>query len=108
MKRIVMLTVILGLAFGPLGCQDVPKPELKGKGPLAIVVPRGTSTPEYHAPSEAWRANHKKALDREDFWRKECILCHNPATGCNRCHQYIGAEEIRILEAELYYGKSGR
>lgn len=101
--KIFYLGVILGLGILALGCQEVPKPELKGKGPLAVVLPRGTAVPETHAPLDSWRTNHKVALNRGDFSQKECILCHNPRTGCNRCHQYIGAQEVKIPEASLYY-----
>ncbi len=104
--QICCLIVIVSLGFGLLGCQDVQKPELRGKGPLAVVIPRGTSTPEYHAPLDSWRTNHKEALNCGDFSQKECVLCHNPNTGCNRCHQYIGAKEVQIPEAALYYSET--
>jgi len=86
-----------------LGCQQVQKPELKGEGPLAVIVPRGTSTPEYHAPAEQWRVLHSGALNRGDFTQRECVLCHNPQTGCNQCHRYVGAKAVIVAEAELYW-----
>jgi hypothetical protein len=86
-----------------LGCQNVQKPELKGEGPLAVTVARGTATPEYHAPAERWRVSHGQALNRGDFTQRECVLCHNPETGCNQCHQYVGTPKINVPEASLYW-----
>jgi len=85
------------------GCQQVQKPELKGEGPLAVVVPRGSTAPEYHAPIERWRSIHMEAINQGDFTQRECVLCHNPKTGCNKCHQYIGAKEVSVPEANLYW-----
>ncbi len=99
---VVALVVLLGLP----GCQQVAKPELKGEGPLAVVVARSTNTPEYHAPLERWRTIHREALNRGDFTQRECVLCHNPKTGCNQCHQYIGAKVIVVPEASLYWLES--
>ena len=86
-----------------VACQEVQKPELKGEGPLAVVVPRGSTAPEYHAPIERWRTLHMEAIHQGDFTQRECVLCHNPKTGCNRCHQYIGAKLVVVPEAELYW-----
>jgi len=97
------LTAILVLLLGFLGCQQVQKPELKGEGPLAIHIPRGTAVPEYHAPLERWRTFHREALHQGDFSQRECVLCHNPRTGCNQCHKYVGAKEISVREASLYW-----
>jgi hypothetical protein len=98
--KICVLLVLSGL----FACQQVQKPELKGEGPLAVTLARGTATPEYHAPAERWRVNHGQALNRGDFSRRECVLCHNPETGCNQCHQYVGAGKILVPEASLYWG----
>jgi hypothetical protein len=89
-------------------CQQVQKPELKGEGPLAVTVARGTATPEYHAPLERWRTLHADALNRGDFTQRECVLCHNPQTGCNQCHQYVGAKRISVPEASLYWPENGQ
>jgi hypothetical protein len=86
-----------------VACQQVQKPELNGEGPLAVVVPRGSTAPEYHAPLERWRTVHMEAVNRGDFGQRECVLCHNPRTGCNQCHKYIGAKEISVPEANLYW-----
>jgi hypothetical protein len=88
---------------GLLACQQVQKPELKGEGPLAVIVARGTATPEYHAPAARWQINHGQAINRGDFSRRECVLCHNPETGCNQCHQYVGSPKISVPEASLYW-----
>jgi len=94
--------------LGLLACQQVQKPELKGEGPLAVTVARGTAIPEYHAPAERWRVGHGQALNGGDFSQRECVLCHNPETGCNQCHLYVGTQKISIPEASLYWanGKS--
>ncbi len=89
------------------GCQQVQKPEVRGSGPLSIVMERGTVAPEYHAPLERWRATHKKALKNGDFSERECVLCHNPQKSCDLCHGYIGAKEIKISEAILYWPTKG-
>ena len=74
-----------------------------GQGPLAVKVTRGTAVPEYHAPAERWRIQHPEALNRGDFSQKECILCHNPRTGCNQCHGYAGVKPITVPEAALFW-----
>jgi hypothetical protein len=99
----VFLCFCLFLLSGLAACQQVEKPELKGEGPLAIVVPRGSTVPEYHAPIERWRTLHMEAINRGDFVQRECVLCHNPDTGCNRCHKYIGAKIVSVPEAALYW-----
>ncbi len=98
------LIAVLGVfMFGLASCQQVQKPEARGKGPLSVVMDRGTATPEYHAPPERWRATHKQALGNGDFTEKECVLCHNPQKSCNHCHRYIGAKEVFVPEASLYW-----
>ena len=104
MKPLVYFLVVnICLSAGFIGCGQVQKPELKGEGPLAIVVPRGSTAPEYHAPLERWRIIHMEAINQGDFTEKECVLCHNPKTGCNQCHKYLGAKEIIVPEANLYW-----
>jgi hypothetical protein len=104
-RRLTNLIIPI-LFLGLLGCQQVQKPELKGEGPLAITVARGTAVPESHAPPERWRTLHMEALNGGDFSQRECVLCHNPRTGCNQCHRYVGAKEISVLEASLYWPES--
>jgi len=98
-----LIAMFLILAPGIFSCQQVQKPELKGEGPLAITVDRGASVPESHSPLERWRTLHVEALNRGDFSQRECVLCHNPKTGCNQCHRYVGAKEISVAEASLYW-----
>ena len=100
--------MLLMWALGIPSCQQAQKPELKGEGPLAITVDRGTSVPESHAPLERWRTLHVEALNRGDFSQRECVLCHNPKTGCNQCHGYVGAKEISVAEAPLYWPETKR
>lgn len=98
--------LIIILLIWPLGitsCQQVQKPDLRGEGPLAVIVARGTAVPEYHAPLERWRTRHMEALNQGDFSQRECVLCHNPKTGCNQCHSYVGAKEVSVAEAALYW-----
>ena len=102
LMRLLSLTISIFILC-LVGCQKVQKPELKGEGPLAITVDRGESVPESHAPLERWRTLHVEALNRGDFSQKECVLCHNPQTGCNQCHRYVGAKEISVAEASLYW-----
>jgi hypothetical protein len=103
MKAFLILWGIAFLTVVGIGCQQVQKPELNGEGPLAIKVARGTAVPEYHAPLDRWRVQHKEALNEGDFTQRECMLCHNPRTGCNQCHQYAGAIRIYAPEATLYW-----
>ena len=103
MKTIAVLLLAAFLSFGFLACQQVQKPEVNGEGPLAVKVARGTAIPEYHAPAERWRIEHAEALNRGDFVERECMLCHNPRTGCNQCHQYAGTKQISVPEAALYW-----
>ena len=98
-----LIAMFFILAPGIFSCQQVQKPELKGEGPLAITVDRGASVPESHSPLERWRTLHVEALNRGDFSQRECVLCHNPKTGCNQCHRYVGAKEISVAEASLYW-----
>jgi hypothetical protein len=102
LRKSAFICVPIGLIFFP-ACQQVQKPELKGEGPLAVNVARGTAVPEYHAPAERWRTLHGSALNRGDFSQRECVLCHDPQAGCNQCHQYVGAPRISVPEASLYW-----
>ena len=105
MKRHLLAITIIFLAATGFSCQQVQKPELKGEGPLAVSVERGTTVPEYHAPAERWRTMHSDALNRGDFSQRECVLCHNPRTGCNQCHAYVGVKKIEAPEASRYWGQ---
>jgi hypothetical protein len=113
-KIITFISYLLSVTsfFLIVGCQQVQKPEVKGEGPLSIKMPRGLTSPEFHAPIERWRSTHKKAINQGDFTERECILCHHPKTSCNHCHIYIAAREISIEEASLYWpdekGESGK
>ncbi len=102
MKRFMIAVFLAGISI-LFGCQQVQKPELKGEGPLAVVVPRGSTAPEYHAPIERWRVIHIEAINQGDFDQRECVFCHDPKTSCNRCHHYIGAKFVAVPEADLYW-----
>jgi hypothetical protein len=103
MKTFFVLGIVAFLGLGLPGCQPVKKPELNGEGPLAVKIARGMEVPEYHAPAERWRVRHGEALNQGDFTQKECILCHSPQTGCNRCHAYAGVKKIFLPEANLFW-----
>ncbi len=102
MKQVIFVIFLIGIGC-LFSCQQVQKPELKGEGPLAVVVPRGSTAPEYHSPIERWRVIHMEAVNRGDFNQRECMLCHDPKTSCNRCHSYIGAKLVEVPEAGLYW-----
>lgn len=85
------------------GCEQVPKPEIRKPGPLQVIVPAGTPVPEYHTPPERWRVQHSKAVNLKDFSERECLLCHNPQTGCQKCHKYVAAKEINSAEAAIFW-----
>ncbi len=91
-----------------LGCEKVSKPEIRNPGPLQIEVPAGAAVPEYHVPAEKWRVVHGRAINLRDFSEKECILCHNPQTGCQKCHRYVGGKEIKLAEALILWGSRER
>ena len=80
------------------GCQKVAKPELKGKGPLALKLPEGILSPEYHQPVEYWKQHHMDVLLRGDYSRQECMLCHDVHTSCNNCHDYVGVKRVEGYE----------
>lgn len=98
----VAIGMAMGLTWG--GCEQVSKPEVGKAGPLQIVVPAGTPVPEYHIPAEQWRVQHSKALNLKDFSERECLLCHNPQIGCQKCHKYVGAKEINLGAAAILWG----
>ena len=101
--RISAKICVLMALFGFFACQQVQKPELKGEGPLVVTVARGTATPEYHSPAARWQVSHGQAINWGDFTQRECVLCHNPETSCNKCHQYVGTPKITVPEASLYW-----
>lgn len=86
-----------------VGCEQVPKPEIRKPGPLQVIVPAGTPVPEYHTPAEKWRVQHSRAINLKDFSERECLLCHNPQTGCQKCHKYVAAREINSAEAAILW-----
>lgn len=105
-KPVLVWVLFLLILLASGGCQQVQKPELNGEGPLEVTVARGTPTPEYHSPAEQWRTLHGELLNRGDFTPRGCVLCHDPQTGCNQCHQYVGVKRIDVPEASLYWPKT--
>ncbi|HLB25213.1 MAG TPA: hypothetical protein VJM83_02670, partial [Nitrospirota bacterium] len=80
------------------GNERVPKPELKGKGPLAITLPTGVLSPEYHQPVDYWKQHHMDIIMRGDYSKQECTLCHDVNTSCNNCHDYVGVARVEGYE----------
>ncbi len=102
------LTMVMALLWIGGGCEQVSKPEIRKPGPLQVVVPAGTPIPEYHTPAERWRIQHSKAINQKDFSERECLLCHNPQTGCQKCHKYVAAKEINLGEAAILWASKGK
>jgi len=107
-KNFWVLFIVMALLGIGGGCEQVSKPEIRKPGPLQIVVPAGTPIPEYHAPAERWRIQHSKAISQKDFSERECLLCHNPQTGCQKCHKYVAAKEINLAEAAYIWASEGK
>ncbi|MBI5191690.1 MAG: hypothetical protein HZA22_13610 [Nitrospirae bacterium] len=80
------------------GCDRVSKPELKGEGPLALTLPEGMLSPEYHQPVEYWKTHHMDIIAHGDYEKQECMLCHDANTSCNNCHEYVGVATVETYE----------
>jgi len=99
-KRLSVLFAALVMVFALTaltGCK-VEKPELKGKGELALSLPEGLLSPEYHQPVEYWKTHHMDIVNRGDFSKEECMLCHDAHTSCNNCHDYVGVNRVESYE----------
>ncbi len=99
-KPILLLLFISLLAVFAVGCSNerVAKPELKGTGPLALRLPPGILSPEYHQPVDYWKDHHMDILKRGDYNKHECMLCHDVNTSCNNCHDYVGVAKVEGYE----------
>ena len=88
------------LVLAMVGCSNerVAKPELKGGGPLAVRMEPGLLSPEYHQPVDYWKDHHMDIVKRGDFTKQECMVCHDPNTSCNNCHEYVGAPLVESYE----------
>jgi len=97
-KAAVLVAALLALTV-VFGCNErVAKPELKGEGPLALKLPSGILSPEYHQPVEYWKQHHMDILKRGDYDKRECMLCHDVHTSCNNCHDYVGVPRVEAYE----------
>jgi len=99
MRKAALLIVTLGIialvfAFYP---QYMEKPVKDGEGPLAVYLDPSLSVPEYHNPLVWWQLNHKNVVNRGDLEQADCLQCHDPATSCNNCHNYVGTKEILLV-----------
>jgi hypothetical protein len=91
-----LLTIVALTAL--TGCNKVDKPELKGEGELALSLPEGILSPEYHQPVEYWKQHHMDLINSGDYSKQECMLCHNAHTSCNNCHDFVGVERVSSYE----------
>ncbi|MHB8173998.1 MAG: hypothetical protein ACYDFU_06010 [Nitrospirota bacterium] len=99
-KLILAMLLVSLLAMIGVGCSNerVAKPELKGTGPLALKLPPGILSPEYHQPVDYWKRHHMDILERGDYSKHECMLCHDVNTSCNNCHDYVGVARVKGYE----------
>lgn len=88
----------LFLVMAGCGSERVEKPQLNGRGPLAIVLEGNGSAPNYHNPMEWWKRNHMEAIRLGDYSQRECMLCHQVETSCNNCHRYVGVQAMESFE----------
>jgi hypothetical protein len=96
MRKFALTLAILGIAalivaFYPT---FVERPVKDGTGPLAVVIDYSFTAPEYHSPLEYWKVHHMDLVNRGDLVQEDCLFCHDPATSCNNCHNYVGANPI--------------
>lgn len=100
--RVLSFLSVAALSFVALvalsGCRQVEKPELKGEGALTLTLQPGVLSPEYHQPVEYWKTHHMDLINRGDFNKQECTLCHNVHTSCNNCHDYVGVTRVEGYE----------
>lgn len=97
-SAMILAAVSLLLLSFTMGCNKVQKPELKGEGPLALKLPDGVLSPEYHQPVDYWKQHHMDLILRGDYNRQECMLCHDANTSCNNCHDYVGVPRVATYE----------
>ena len=97
-SAMILAAVSLLLLLSAMGCDKVQKPELKGEGPLALKLPAGVLSPEYHQPVDYWKQHHMDLILRGDYNRQECMLCHDANTSCNNCHDYVGVPRVATYE----------
>lgn len=88
---VALLALTLVLIYYPAYAE---KPAVDGEGPLAIVIDPVYPAPEYHSPLSWWQTHHFEIVNRGDVLQEDCLYCHDPATSCNNCHDYVGAPEI--------------
>ncbi len=96
MRKVALSLVAVGIllllvAWYP---QTVEKPVKDGAGLLSVYVDPSLPAPEYHSPLETWQTHHMDVVNRGDLTQADCLYCHDPATSCNNCHAYVGANEI--------------
>ena len=96
MRKVTLTLVTLGILIVVIFSYPhyVEKPVEGGMGPLSIYIDPSLPAPEYHSPLDWWQTHHADVLERGDLSQSDCIQCHDPATSCDHCHQYVGASEI--------------
>lgn len=108
-QKIIVYLICILAAFVFFGCENVEKPEINGKGELALVVPEGMPAPEYHKPLKDWTARHMDWLNKgfvkletgegKEITKSECFTCHyEPDKFCNNCHRFVGVKLVKKEE----------
>jgi hypothetical protein len=90
---VLAILIVLALVAGFYPTY-VEKPEKDGAGPMAITLDPDLPAPETHNPLEWWQSHHPDVVNRGDLAQEDCLYCHEPATSCNNCHNYVGVNEI--------------
>lgn len=96
MRKIALALVVVGILFVTVAFypQYVERPVKDGEGPLAVRIDARYAAPEYHSPLDWWQTHHMDRVNSGDLDQADCLYCHDPATSCNNCHGYVGANEI--------------
>jgi hypothetical protein len=96
MRRVALIIgvlIILALVVGFYPTY-VDKPVKDGPGPMAVRLDPDLPAPETHNPLDWWQTHHMDIVNQGDLTQQDCLYCHNPATSCNNCHNYVGAAQI--------------
>jgi len=98
MRRVVLVLAVLIILALVVGFYPtyVEKPVKDGTGPMAIRLDPDVSAPVTHSPLDWWQTHHMDVVNQGDLTRQDCLYCHDPATSCNNCHNYVGAGQITL------------
>ncbi len=87
----ILTLLILVVVYYPT---YVEKPVLNGNGPLGVHIAPRFPAPETHNPLDWWQTHHMDVVNQGDLTQQDCLYCHQPATSCNNCHDYVGVDRI--------------